>query len=242
MHCLSGQFTFTVKVSNFVCADFIACNRKLSTISACKINYYHNFWIKDDTRLYYAGEEIPDIIQVEDYQFVKHKVIKVWITSMVLSWMSATNCMCPYNAALAEKASEPPAGWRFGFTVTSDHVYNGFMIYCLLEDLISQTQTLSVPHKTCQDKDRYLDVICAWNQCMWLYSQPVVQHYCNKCTRFSYDGKFFLFFTFATSQHFYGPFTRKGICDCHRWCYDWASMLWNSQLPYSPFKQLQPLL
>jgi hypothetical protein len=121
---------------------------------------------------------------------------------MVLSWTSATNCTRIYNAALATTTTKLPADWKFGSTLTSDHVYNGFMIYCLLEDLIARKQTLSVPHKTCQDKDRYLDAIRVRNQRMRLYSQPVVRHYCNKCTRFNRDGKFFFFeFYVMSSTH-----------------------------------------
>jgi hypothetical protein len=157
---------------------------------ACKINYHHNFRVEGHTRIYY-GRHIPDAIQVGDHQFVERKVIELWITSMVLSWTSATNCARIYNAALATTTTKLPADWKFGSTLTSDHVYNGFMIYCLLEDLIARKQTLSVPHKTCQDKDRYLDAIRVRNQRMRLYSQPVVRHYCNKCTRFNLDGKFF---------------------------------------------------
>ena len=122
-------------------------------IKACKVNYHHNFGVRNDQRIYYDNG-IPDIIQIGEHQFVECDVVKLWITSMVVSWTSATDCTHLYNAALS-KSRQPPHGWHFGFTLDSNHVWNGFIIYCLLEDLSARKQTLVVPHKVAEDKDRY---------------------------------------------------------------------------------------
>ena len=47
----------------------------------CNITYHHNFSIHDGKHIYY-NTKIPDIIQVSEHQFVEHKVIELWITSM----------------------------------------------------------------------------------------------------------------------------------------------------------------
>ena len=152
----------------------------------CNINYHHNFYICDGKRIYY-DMSIPDIIQVGEHQFVKCKVIELWITSMVVSWTSATNCARLYNSALSGNRKPPPS-WKFGFTLDSDHVWNGFMILCLLEDLTPRKQTLIVPH-TGLDSDRYKAAMQVRNHRMRLYSQPELRHYCNRCTHFTTDGQ-----------------------------------------------------
>ncbi|EDR07736.1 uncharacterized protein LACBIDRAFT_298235 [Laccaria bicolor S238N-H82] len=117
----------------------------------CKVNYHSNFHVHQGKRVYYGG--IPDVIQVGEHQFVEHKVVELWVTLMVVSWTSATNCTRFYNTALSCN-QQPPPGWQFGFTLDLDHVWNGFAILCLLEDLSPQNETLSVPH-TGLDQDRY---------------------------------------------------------------------------------------
>ena len=107
---------------------------------------------------------------------------------MVVSWTSATNCARLYNATLSGN-NKPPPGWQFGFTLESDHVWNGFVILCLLEDLRAREQTLVVQHKDIEDKDRYKEAMRVRNRRLRLYSQPELLHYCNKCTRFLDNGK-----------------------------------------------------
>ncbi|KAF8219602.1 hypothetical protein L208DRAFT_1338990, partial [Tricholoma matsutake] len=64
---------------------------------------------------------------------------------------SATNCACLYNLSLNN--STPPNDWAFGFTVTTDHIWDGFVILALLEDCQRRSATLEVPHTGAQ-KDR----------------------------------------------------------------------------------------
>lgn len=89
-------------------------------VEECKVNYHSNFYVHQGRRVYYGG--IPDIIQVGEHQFVERKVVELWVTLMVVSWTSATNCVRFYNAALSCNR-QPPPGWHFGFTLRdSDHV------------------------------------------------------------------------------------------------------------------------
>jgi hypothetical protein len=140
--------------------------------------------VQTGVRHYYSG--IPNILQVAEHQFVEKKLVNLWIMLMVVSWTSATNCACFYNAALGGKNHTPP-DWQFRSTLISEHVYNGFLILSLLEDHTLQGKILSVPHGGL-DKDRYKAVMQARNIRMRLYSQPELQHYCTKCTRFLDQG------------------------------------------------------
>lgn len=50
------------------------------------MNYHHNFAVKNGTRMYY-GNHIPNMIQVGEHQFVEKRVIDLWISMMLLSWL-----------------------------------------------------------------------------------------------------------------------------------------------------------
>jgi hypothetical protein len=58
--------------------------------TVCKTNYHLNYSVKCDdgantyTHTYY--DWIPEIIQVGEHQFVKQKVINLWIMLMMVSW------------------------------------------------------------------------------------------------------------------------------------------------------------
>ena len=168
---------------------------------ACQINYHHNFCVNKGQRIYYDGT-IPDVLQVSEHQFVERKVVNLWITLMVVSWTSATNCARFYNTALSGNR-KPPSDWHFGFILNSEQVWNGFMIMCLLEDHSGRQQRLIVPHGGL-DKDRYKAAIQARNIRMRLYSQPELRHYCKRCTRFFSQSRYdtnILFSNYACSQH-----------------------------------------
>ncbi|KAF8229681.1 hypothetical protein L208DRAFT_1285549 [Tricholoma matsutake] len=96
----------------------------------CNTNYHYNFSVKDGTHTYYDGA-IPDVLQVGEHQFAEWRLLQAWIMSMLLSWTSATNCAHQYNQL---NDSEPPVGWQFGFAVTTEQVWDGFVILALLED------------------------------------------------------------------------------------------------------------
>src|SRR6202035_5606190 len=91
----------------------------------CQTSYHHDFSVKNKVRTYY--DHIPDVIQVGSHQFVERALIQLWRTDMNLAWKSATNCARSYEQALA-KDHEWPRDWRFGSTLKTGHVYDGFII------------------------------------------------------------------------------------------------------------------
>jgi hypothetical protein len=52
----------------------------------------------------------------------------------------------------------PPQGWAFGFTITSDHVWDGVIILTLLEECRRRHEVLVVPH-TGLKKDRFTNAV-----------------------------------------------------------------------------------
>ena len=155
-------------------------------IIGCKVNYHHNFRVHEGQQIYY--DKIPDLVQIGEHQFAERKLINLWIMMMLLLWTSATNCAQVYNMGFT---SNDLPDWQFKLQVTSDQVYDAFTILSLLKDCQTQRATLVVPHGG-PAKDRFTEAVCARNDRLRLCSQPELQHFCNKCTRF-YSGTSLLF-------------------------------------------------
>lgn len=98
---------------------------------------------------------------------------------------SATACANFYNTSIA-KSNEPPPGWAFGFSLSTEHVWLAFLLYCLLEDATERQEYLVVTHSGDQ-KDRFSELVQARNQRMRIEGQPELTHFCDKCTRWFYS-------------------------------------------------------
>ena len=138
---------------------YFCLNHQVKFILACKINHHHNFYVQSGIQHYYHGT--LDILQVAEHQFVKRKLVNLWITLMVVSWTSGTNCAHFYNVTL-HGDHHAPLDWQFGSMSNSEHVYNGFIILSLLEDCSLQQESLSMPHGGL-DKDCYKVAMQAQN-------------------------------------------------------------------------------
>ncbi|KAF8060185.1 hypothetical protein FPV67DRAFT_1674149 [Lyophyllum atratum] len=134
---------------------------------SCNVNYHHNYSVKKDKRTYYDG--IPEIIQVGEHQFMEQKLVQLYMTMMLVSWTSATNCARMYNLTLSNTV--PPDDWAFGFTVTTEHVWDAFVILSLMEDFERRSKTLVIPHTGAQ-KDCFTNALQERNIRFRLYSQP----------------------------------------------------------------------
>ena len=78
------------------------------------------------------------------------------------------------------QSKEPPPGWLFSFTLLSDHMWPAFSLLCLLQDAVEREEHLVVKH-TGDQKDHFVDLVQARNQCIRIKGQPEVTHFCNKC-------------------------------------------------------------
>ncbi|KAF8056266.1 hypothetical protein FPV67DRAFT_650208 [Lyophyllum atratum] len=135
---------------------------------SCHVNYHHNYRVEKGQRIYYDGP-VPEIIQVGEHQFMERKMVQMWITMMLMAWTSATNCARMYNQSHSN--TKLPVDWAFGFTITTEQVWDAFMTLCLLEDFERRSKTLVIPH-TGAPKDRFTNAIRERNIRFRLYSQP----------------------------------------------------------------------
>ncbi|KAJ7446362.1 hypothetical protein FB451DRAFT_1188796 [Mycena latifolia] len=148
----------------------------------CLTNYHHNYSVRGGIRTYYGG--VPDQIKVGDHQYVERKLAAMWISMMLLAWVSATNCARSYDMSLSEKQSGNIAagGWQFGTLLTTDHVRDAFVILTLL-DLHKRNHTqLEVPN-TGNQKDRFTAAMEERNLYVVQHGQDEAGHFCNKCMR-----------------------------------------------------------
>jgi hypothetical protein len=96
-----------------------------------------------------------------------------------------------YNTTLTNKHHLQHDEWKFGVKLTTNHVWDAFIIFALLEDCDKQKKILRVPHSGEQD-NRFKEAMEARNRRIILLGQPdAVRHACNKCMRvFEIDGKY----------------------------------------------------
>ncbi|KAJ7176348.1 hypothetical protein C8R43DRAFT_1084702 [Mycena crocata] len=149
----------------------------------CNTTYYSNFSSQHGMRTYYGG--VPNFIQIGVHQFAERKLIALWTTLMLVAWVSATNCSQTYDMALSgqEEHDFASGGWQFGCVLTTDHVWDAFIILMLLEYHDRRDTLLQVPH-TGDQKNRYTTVMESRNlEVIQQGQEGVVGHCCNKCMR-----------------------------------------------------------
>ncbi|KAJ6463105.1 hypothetical protein DFH09DRAFT_1492323 [Mycena vulgaris] len=145
-------------------------------------NYHHNFSVQAGMRAYYGDK--PKFIQIGEHQFVERKLVGMWVSMMLLAWVSATNCSRMYDMALSEQQQHDFAagGWQFGCVLTTDHVWDAFVILTLLDYNDRKNMCLHVPH-TGEQKDRFTEAMRARNREVIEQGQDEIGHCCNKCMR-----------------------------------------------------------
>jgi hypothetical protein len=98
---------------------------------------------------------------------------------MLISHTSATNCARLYHRSFS-RHNIPPRSWPVGFTLTTEHVWDAFVIACLLDDHQKLGTQLIIPNSGMQ-KDRFMEALRARNLRIRLHSQPEFTHRCEKC-------------------------------------------------------------
>jgi hypothetical protein len=96
--------------------------------------------------------------------------------------VSATNCARTYE--LAEVQCEPAdlkaQGWQFGSKLTTENVWNTFVLLSLVEDHQVRHMPLHLSH-TGKQKDHFTDAMDEHNERLVLQGQLKIAHYCDKC-------------------------------------------------------------
>ncbi|KAJ7020876.1 hypothetical protein C8F04DRAFT_1196078 [Mycena alexandri] len=95
----------------------------------CNTTYYPNYSAQHGTRTYHDGD-IPQYISIGAHH------------------VSATNCSRAYNMALSsqEERDFAAGGWQFGCKLTTDHVWDSFILLTLLDYHQRRKTRLQVPH------------------------------------------------------------------------------------------------
>ncbi|KAJ7185106.1 hypothetical protein GGX14DRAFT_383711 [Mycena pura] len=128
----------------------------------CNTTYFPDFSVCAGVRTYYGG--IPSIMQVEAHQFVERKLVGMWISLMLVAWVSATNCSRSYDMSLSEQdlRNFSDGGWQFGCVLTTNHVWDTFILLTLLDYNERQGTCLVIPH-TGEQKTRFTAAMKARN-------------------------------------------------------------------------------
>lgn len=88
-----------------------------------------------------------------------------------------------YEAALTDHNYFNSTEWNLSNRLKTEHVWDGFVIYSLLDDCQREGTFLEVPH-TGEQANRYKNAMKQRNRHIVLYGQPdAVQHVCDKCIR-----------------------------------------------------------
>ncbi|KDR69915.1 hypothetical protein GALMADRAFT_76807 [Galerina marginata CBS 339.88] len=153
----------------------------------CDTHYHYNFSHRNGIRTYYEG--MPKYLQVGEHQFVENKLIEFWISSMLLGWMSAKNCAVTYDRALSmrDQKDAEEGGWRFGMKLTTEHVWDAFVLWSLLGQHYRKNLLVSVPH-TGEQKHRFTKLMQEQNDEIINEGQDQIDHYCDKCMHVWEDG------------------------------------------------------
>jgi hypothetical protein len=81
---------------------------------------------------------------------------------------------------LAKKTHLDSTGWQFGSKLTTDHVWDTFLILLLLEDHLQHHSQLQVP-QTGSQNNQFNDVMDNRNNQIVPNGQFEMPHYCHKC-------------------------------------------------------------
>lgn len=100
--------------------------------------------------------------------------------------MSASNCYAAYEQTFlmssSEKGPSNSDGWQFGMKLTTDHVWDAFVISSLLRQHEKKHKIIVVPHHGNQ-RDRFTALMEERNREIIEHGQEEISHYCDKCMR-----------------------------------------------------------
>ena len=157
--------------------------------------------------------------------------------------MSATNCAQIYDLALSQRQESDikNGGWEFGMKLQTEHVWDAFVLWSLIQQHEVRYDIVKVPH-TGDQKHRFTKLMEARNQFVIDNGQDEVAHYCDKCMRTweDDDGTIREYFRHADLGPYFFldlPAIRQMPGYCIGWHHTWTSLLWGVSLHNSPCEQ-----
>ncbi|KAG1840446.1 hypothetical protein F4604DRAFT_1598862 [Suillus subluteus] len=142
----------------------------------CNTMYHHNYSMNGGVRTYYEG--LPEYVEVANHHYVATNVVHM---------VSAMNCAWNYDLSHAclERSSILDGAWPFSPQLTTENVWDGFVILSLLNNCRSRGVRLHV-HSKIEQKYRFTLAMEECNACMVTEGLPELPHYCDLCMR-TYD-------------------------------------------------------
>ncbi|KIJ21319.1 hypothetical protein PAXINDRAFT_64364, partial [Paxillus involutus ATCC 200175] len=100
----------------------------------CHCNYHTNFYVCNGQHTYYPGLLL--YLQVSEHHFVERKLAEMWTNQHLIGLCLATNCARIFVACFAGHSAElfRMLNWPFTPTLTTEHVWDAFVILALLRD------------------------------------------------------------------------------------------------------------
>ncbi|KAJ7063878.1 hypothetical protein C8F01DRAFT_1054782 [Mycena amicta] len=151
----------------------------------CLTAYFPDFSVFQGLREYYSLDQIAEYIQIGAHQFAEKRLIVLWITMMLVAWVSGTNCSRIYELAMSQGNEElfESGGWQFGCILTTNHIWDAFTLYTLLDYHLRKGSRLKLPHTGLQ-KDRMTAAMETRNVEVVRYGfEETLGHGCDLCTR-----------------------------------------------------------
>lgn len=100
---------------------------------------------------------------------------------IIYSRFSASNASRVYENSKTDHSYFQPSEWSLSNRLTTNHIWDSFVLLGLLEDAVLQGHLLAVPHTGTQS-DRFKAAMEKRNRFIVLNGQPdAVRHACNKC-------------------------------------------------------------
>ncbi|KAJ8092211.1 hypothetical protein PM082_024038 [Marasmius tenuissimus] len=155
------------------------------TYHGCKIIYHPTFYVAVDActgkqyHYYYLGDEVPEVIQINEHRFVETRLMREWRNDMVISNKSATSCATVYHM---NTPMPLPDGWPIQGLLRSEYIYDGFKVLSLLEYHIAHSSQLVVSHDGAQI-NRFDEAMENVNNEISRCGQPEIDHRCQKCVQ-----------------------------------------------------------
>ncbi|KAF9544131.1 hypothetical protein CPC08DRAFT_730331 [Agrocybe pediades] len=161
------------------------CRSTSTYCNVCNTRYYPNYWVSnsEDTRTYYVDSESFNFIHVADHVFIETRTLHLFTTMMLNAWTSASNCAQIYNDGVALRSLAPKLPITFSKTLIMDtnDVWDGLMLYWLLEDAQERGEVLVTLHKSSSQSKRVQPAVRARNLRMAGTGQEHWNHICDVC-------------------------------------------------------------
>ncbi|EIW84150.1 hypothetical protein CONPUDRAFT_51457 [Coniophora puteana RWD-64-598 SS2] len=126
---------------------------------SCCIMYCCNYRIHDQVSTHTYYDHIPKWIEMNEHHYIETKLVEEWTSAMVISATSASACVKQYMNMYAHRGSyynpdyftqphltKVDTGVRFSPILTTEQVWDAFVILALLRDHHFHSFALSVPN------------------------------------------------------------------------------------------------